>query len=363
MSIKSSELDLGLNFVVGLSGVTLSGPERTLLSKLRPSGIIIFKHNISRNNDDLWIPALVELIADVKSCIARDRIIISVDHEGGLVHRFPEPVTRFCTAAQYQKKSFDVAVAMAKELRALSFNTTYSPVLDIHTCEANPVIGKRAFGTSCQEVVDFSAEYLTGLNQVGIIACGKHFPGHGDTTVDSHFSLPVLDIEKEDLSKRELVPFKAAINSNIPMLMTAHVMYPKLDQLHPATLSKAIIKDILRVELGFDGVVITDDLFMKALTAYSAREITTLCIAAGVDILLCGNPGAGVSALEKALEMKLELEQLCISQKSISEVTIKSHQRINALLLKISEIEKNSFEASCIGCKEHLALRDSLANC
>jgi beta-N-acetylhexosaminidase len=176
-----------------------------------------------------------------------------------------------------------LAEAQARELRALGFTMSFAPVLDVHTRDENPVIGDRAFGTTPDRVVKIAGAWADGLARGGVLSCGKHFPGHGDTTVDSHHALPHVDRAADDLRRIEVAPFRA-LAKRLPALMTAHVVYPALDD-RPATLSHAICTELLREELGFEGVLFSDDLEMKAI-ALSAAEASILAIAAGCDTLL-----------------------------------------------------------------------------
>lgn len=278
---------LGENFIVGLSGTELTSLEKSQLAELRPAGLIIFKHNISKSTD--WQEKLGSLIDQVKDITKRDKLIVSIDHEGGLVHRLPAPTTHFCEARDYACEASKVGTTMGRELRSLGFNLNFAPVLDIHSEEKNPIIGKRAFGTTASEVIKASLEFKRALEKEGVLACGKHFPGHGATTCDSHLELPVLSISKGALMKRELAPFKAFIQDGGKMIMSAHILFPELDKKYPATLSKTILTELLRKELGFSGCIITDDLEMKALSKYTRKEIGTLALNAGADLLLVAN--------------------------------------------------------------------------
>jgi beta-N-acetylhexosaminidase len=160
-----------------------------------------------------------------------------------------------------------VGRAMAWELRALGLNVSFAPVLDVHTNPANPIIGDRAFGTAPDAAVERALAYLRGLeSEPGLRGCGKHFPGHGDTETDSHLTLPVVRRDWPTLEAVELLPFRRAISAGIGMLMTAHVVYPAIDE-RPATLSRKWLHDVLRTQLGYTGLVVSDDLDMKAVTA------------------------------------------------------------------------------------------------
>ncbi|HSQ11404.1 MAG TPA: beta-N-acetylhexosaminidase, partial [Candidatus Deferrimicrobium sp.] len=217
---------------------------------------------------------------------------ISVDQEGGRVARLRRPFTEWPPMMTLGRSgdpelAGDFASALAAELRAAGVNLDYTPVLDIHTNSKNPVIGDRALGTTADVVAAFGAALIRKLHEGGIVACGKHFPGHGDADKDSHFDLPIVRKSMEELQAIELAPFADACRNQIESLMTAHVAYPALDPKLPATLSEAIVTGLLRHQLGYDGVVFSDDLAMRAISdRYSVDEAAALAVRAGVDVLL-----------------------------------------------------------------------------
>ena len=155
--------------------------------------------------------------------------------------------------------------ALATELRAVGITLDYAPVLDIHTNPKNPIIGDRALAEDAEGVARLGTAIIESLQRHGVAACGKHFPGHGDTSVDSHLDLPLVEHPPDRIRRVELVPFRAAIKTGVAFIMTAHVLVPSLDEERPATLSRAIVQGMLRDELGFQGVILSDDLEMKAI--------------------------------------------------------------------------------------------------
>ena len=179
--------------------------------------------------------------------------------------------------------------ALAAELSAVGITLDYAPVLDIHTNAKNPVIGDRALAEDAETVGRLGAAIIRGLQDNGIAACGKHFPGHGDTSADSHFELPVVEHPPDRIRRVEFVPFREAIKSNVAFIMTAHVLVPSLDEQKPATLSRTIVHGLLRDELGYEGVILSDDLEMRALAAtYTVPDAAVEAIAAGCDgVLVC----------------------------------------------------------------------------
>ena len=179
--------------------------------------------------------------------------------------------------------------ALARELKAAGITLDYAPVLDIHTNPKNPVIGDRALAEKADEVARLGAAIVRALQSEGVAACGKHFPGHGDTSTDSHLELPLVEHPPDRLRAVEFEPFRAAIREQVAFIMTAHVLVPALDELRPASLSPRIVRDLLRDELGFQGVILSDDLEMKAISARTTVPMAAVeAIAAGCDaVLVC----------------------------------------------------------------------------
>jgi beta-N-acetylhexosaminidase len=315
----------GKHIITGLSSTALSKEERRLLSELQPLGVIIFKQNIVADND--WQSSLRDLISDVKQAIGREDVIVSVDHEGGLVNRLPEPSVCFPAAFSWGESAHDVGAAMGEQLSAFGINLNFAPVLDVWCEEQNTVIGKRAFAKTPTSIASSARAFLEGMHTHGVLGCGKHFPGHGATIADSHVELPVLDISLEELKAREAIPFKEMVQADIEMIMTAHVLYPQIDSANPATFSSKILKGFLREELGFKGVIISDDLEMKAITKFSVKERAEKCIAAGVDVLLMGNP-----AEKNPVTRAMQLAEGVLSSGISKEESEASKARINTLL-------------------------------
>jgi beta-N-acetylhexosaminidase len=173
----------------------------------------------------------------------------------------------------------------------VGFHQNYAPVLDVDSNPDNPIIGNRSFSRDPNRVARLGAAFIDGLQSAGVAACGKHFPGHGDTSVDSHLELPSLPHDMERLMSVELVPFRAAARAGVASIMTAHVLFEALDSDHPATLSEKVLVPILRNELGFDGVIVSDDLEMMAIADhYGIEEAAVRAIRAGCDqLLICKN--------------------------------------------------------------------------
>jgi beta-N-acetylhexosaminidase len=280
--------EAGDHFLVGLQlEPELTARDRALLRDLRPAGIVLFKPNFRQDVPYVtWLASQRTLLDGVRQAIGRDRFLVAIDHEGGRVIRTPEPITRFAYAAHWADRSADVARAMARELRSIGVNLSFAPVLDVHSNPANPVIGARAFGTTPEAVIAAALPFMRALEAEGVIACGKHFPGHGDTATDSHYELPVIERSVEDLRARELLPFAAAIEAGLSVVMTSHILFPALDAAEPATLSRPIMAELLRREMGFSGVIVTDDIGMRAVSKmFDAPSAPARALNAGVDIL------------------------------------------------------------------------------
>ncbi|HEY7317661.1 MAG TPA: beta-N-acetylhexosaminidase [Candidatus Binatia bacterium] len=276
-------------FVVGVSAQELTVEERRALGQYSFGGFILFSHNCS---DPAQILSLTRALWDTGKSLPP---FIAIDQEGGRVHRLPTPFLHVPPAARQGETgnpglAYKAARATAEELAAVGINLNFAPVLDVASNPNNPVIGDRSFASDPQKVSEFGARWIQGLRDGGIIPCGKHFPGHGDTEKDSHLDLPVVDRGRNELRKVELPPFLAACRNEIESLMTAHVIYRALDPELPATLSHTIVTGLLRGELNYPGVVFSDDMEMKAISEhYGMEEAVLLAVRAGIDVMLFGH--------------------------------------------------------------------------
>jgi beta-N-acetylhexosaminidase len=288
--VTSADLSsAGDHFLVGLRPTpTLHPRDRALLTDLRPAGVILFKSNFEHDQPyERWLETHRRLIADVRAAVARERLFIAIDHEGGRVCRTPPPITRFSYAANWAPQAAAVGHAMGVELASLGINLNFAPVLDIHSNPANPVIGARAFASSSEQVVAAGLAFMSALQAQGVLACGKHFPGHGDTDRDSHHELPLLNQDMTALQRRELRPFRAAIGAGIPMLMTSHLLVPQIDPTDPVTLSRKFNQELLREECGFQGVIVSDDIGMHAVSKLFDDPLAAVrLLRAGADLLM-----------------------------------------------------------------------------
>lgn len=234
------------------------------------------------------------LQAEASSSAASVPLFIAVDYEGGSVYApttlglLELPTNMMLGAASDENNTAILFYLAGKELRRAGINMTFGPVLDVNTNPKNPIIGIRSLGSDPQAAARLGSAILNGLKASGVIAVGKHFPGHGAAEKDSHKTLPEISISTSELAATHLVPFKAAIRQRVPGIMTAHIRYPALDS-RPATLSKAVLTGLLREELGYTGLIITDSLDMRAVTSLSSiRKGAAASLKAGADVLLIG---------------------------------------------------------------------------
>jgi beta-N-acetylhexosaminidase len=259
----------------------------------------LFRRNIAD------VASLMELNRQLLAAFPADQPgLLSVDQEGGRVWRVPAPVLRvppMRELAAHHDLQWTEATAfkLSTQLRALGFNLNMAPVLDVDTNPDNPIIGDRSFGATPELVIAHGRATLRGMEAAGIAGCGKHFPGHGDTEVDSHLGLPRVRHPRSRINAVELAPF-AALAKELPAIMTAHIVFDALDPSRPATLSPIIATDLLRKELGFEGVLLSDDLEMRAISDhYGIDDAAWKSIAAGCDaLLICSRPDLAHVAYE-----------------------------------------------------------------
>jgi beta-N-acetylhexosaminidase len=290
---------LGQLVMTGFQGTKPSKAITRLVANTRVGGVIVFRRNVEH-------PAQVQsLTRSLQRAAPRAPLFIAVDQEGGRVSRLPPPFTQFPAAAVLGRRksvslTYAVGEAMGRELAAVGINMNMAPVLDVNTNATNPIIGDRAFGDSPMVVEEHGLALMVGLQDCRVIACGKHFPGHGATSLDSHLALPEVSASLRQLERIHLRPFEHAIANRLAAVMTAHVRYPALDARAPATLSKKILTDLLRRAMGFDGLVITDALEMKAIADRDdAASAALKAFRAGADVLLfCEDPDAPAEAID-----------------------------------------------------------------
>lgn len=278
--------------MVGFEGTDVDPALRAFCDQGAPCGTILFGRNVVSTTQ------VAALIRDLRALWPRGgpAPLVAVDQEGGPVRRLrppacPEvaalPAAATFAAANDRARSHLAGRVTGAQLAALGFNLNFAPVLDVHTEPRNPIIGERAFGTTPEQVVTHALAWAEGQTREGVLCCGKHFPGHGDTATDSHLTLPRLPHGEERLRAVELVPFRHAAQAAMPALMSAHIVYEALDPILPATLSPEVLPRLLRGDLAFDGVVFSDDLEMAAIAEHHDPEaIAAGGLSAGIDVFL-----------------------------------------------------------------------------
>lgn len=291
-------------FLLGFEGTAPDPALREWFEALRPGGVLLFARNIESP----------EQVADLTAALQRWRgespLLVAVDQEGGRVSRFRPPFTAFPGSGALGRAG-DARLAeragrvLGAELKAVGVTVNLAPVLDLRSGPENPVLGERCLGGDPAAVARLGAALIRGMQEAGVAATAKHFPGHGGTAVDSHEALPVVPGDAAHLARTALAPFRAAVAAGVAAVMTAHVRYPALDPDLPATLSPRILA-LLREELGFGGAAVSDDLLMGAITErWPAEEAAALAFEAGVDFLLLSGDAAvqarAVAAVERAL--------------------------------------------------------------
>lgn len=304
----SPSLLAGQLIVGGYEGEAPSPRFLRALGQGHRGGAILFKRNLP--SLEAAFESCRALLSASSSEVAPP--FLGIDQEGGRVVRLPPPALRL-PPMRTLGRAGDLELAsraariVAAELRSLGFNVNFAPVLDVDTNPANPVIGDRSFGDRPEVVAQFGVAVARGLQESGVLACGKHFPGHGDTHLDSHLALPSLEHPRERLDRVELPPFRAAIEAGIGSLMTAHIVCEALDPGVPSTLSRKIATDLLRGELGFRGVLFSDDLEMKAIAdSYSYEDAAVQAIEAGCDVLLVCRDEDAQDRIFEALARRIE---------------------------------------------------------
>lgn len=281
---------VGQRFVVAFDGIELNPTLRDWLLECRPGGVILFGRNIKSIEQ---VVALTTNLQDLAVQNGLPPFIIAIDEEGGRVSRMSADGSPWIAPSQMAQASAGIdavraaAGVTARRLQRMGINLNFAPVADINNNPHNPVIGSRSYGSDSAIVAEMVAAAIEVYNAAEIGSCVKHFPGHGDTGVDSHFGLPVISHTRERLDAVELIPFRRAFAANVPALMTAHVMFPALEQAVPVTLSRKFLTELLREVLGFGGLVFTDALDMKAIAErYTPAESALATLRAGADVAL-----------------------------------------------------------------------------
>lgn len=303
MNDMTVEEKIGQLVLVGLEGTAIDETSRKLVKDHHVGGFILFKDNIES------VEQSVKLLNDLKEANAANPVPLwlSIDEEGGRVTRFPEEYVKLPSSGKVGSKG-DLALTkrvgglIAQKVAGFGLNMVFAPVLDIHSNPNNPVIGDRSFGTTAETVTKHGIASMKGIQEKGVVPVVKHFPGHGDTSVDSHLGLPVVEHDLKRLHEMELVPFQQAINEGADVVMVAHLLMKSIDPDTPSSYSKPVINDLLREEMGFKGVVITDDMTMGAISGSTdVGEASVKSVVAGSNMVLIGHEYALEEAVIQAL--------------------------------------------------------------
>jgi len=352
--------DIGQLLIGSLPATTITSEIRSLAKEFSLGGLILFARNIEAPEQ------VAELAVDAQSLSSEVPLWVSVDQEGGRVARLRAPFTEWPPMAALGRSGSTelagrFAAALATELTAVGITLDYAPVLDIHTNPSNPVIGDRALADDAESVARLGVAIINGLQSNGVAACGKHFPGHGDTSVDSHLELPVVEHPPDRIRRVECVPFRAAIRAGVAFIMTAHVLVPSMDEDKPATLSPAIAGRLLRDELKFEGVILSDDLEMKAIARSSAvPDAAVEAVAAGCDgLLVCsGNVDIQAATLEALVHA---VEQDRVPYRRLEDALMRLRKAKERFLASPVAPRQASRLRQVLGCDAHQRVVEEMA--
>ena len=361
------EHNIGQLMIIGFDGTTVNAELRQIIADYHIGGVILFARNIK---SPAQVAALTNELQNIDLESGHLGLFIAIDQEGGRVARLTEdkgftefPSAMALTATGNPQNAYRVAAAMAAEMRAVGINVDFAPDLDVNNNPANPVIGIRSFSSDPQKVAEFGLAFARGLQENGVLAFGKHFPGHGDTGIDSHIDLPLVAYDRTRLDQIELAPFRAAIAADFAGIMSAHVTFPVIDPTPglAATLSRPVLTGLLRQELGYQGLIVTDSLEMGALAAkgYPPAVGGPLALAAGADLLLFNRDHvmhreAFANLVQAIRDGKISQEQLDASVQRI----LQTKQRFG--LLNPTPVEVGAADSS-VKTAHHLALSRELA--
>ncbi len=353
---------IGQLFMLDFTGFEPSSGIERLIAEDGIGGVILFDKNITAPRQ---VAQLTNALQRIASAAGRPPLLMGADQEGGPVVRLRAGATHFPSAMAFGAAGSEALVAAsagitARELRAVGIQMNMAPVLDVNNNPANPVIGIRSYGEDPALVTKLGVAAVRAMQASGVLATAKHFPGHGDTTLDSHLTLPIVAHDRVRLERVELAPFQAAIRAGVGAVMTAHVVYPALDPDRPATLSPAILSTLLRDRLGFAGLVVTDSMAMRAVADhFSAGEAAVLAVLAGADILLALGPEEAQREAIEAVRGALEGGRIPAERIAASAARIQEAKRRLSLPAR-AMVPEDAVESE-VGIDEHLRVADHVA--
>lgn len=353
---------IGQHMIIGLAGQSLTSEEKKFIVENNIGGVVLMGRNCVEPKQ------IRDLCAEIQSLrhkmADRAPLFIGIDMEGGRVHRLKPPFTQWPPLKKIgdldaPTAAFHFTQKLGAELMAIGINLDFAPCIDVYTNPKNTVIGDRAISTDPYQVEKMSSALVRGFIKSGVISCVKHFPGHGNTIVDSHEELPVEKSDLKRLHEVELVPFKKALRSRTEMVMTSHILFKNIDPKWPVTFSELFLKKMIREEFKYRGLIITDDLDMKAmLNHYTREQIPVNAFKAGVDMLLyCNDPTSPVIAIEAVTT--------AIAQGQLNKVDLESSKAriLDLKKIKLLQPDPRPLDEAMmvIGCEEHQTLAASIA--
>lgn len=349
---------IGQSLLIGFPGLEPSEDFLRFVREENIGGVILFSENIKSVNQ------MKELTEQLQAA-AETPLLIAIDNEGGRVFRTPAPFTHFPNMRQVAKAAnvhgkqivYELGKALGIELAAVGVNFDMAPVLDVDTNAFNPVIGDRSFSNDAHMVAKLATELIRGMAESGTLSCGKHFPGHGDTNADSHIDFPYLSHTRKRFEQCELVPFKAAIAAGVSAIMTAHVKAPLLDRENIVSTSRRVVFGMLRQQLGFAGLILSDDLNMHGISGLmSVPEAAAKAFAAGHDMLILRRD----LELQKATLARLKQAETAGEFDEIHATA--SAARMQTYKARVAALGQQQPATSVIGCAAHKALFQTIAS-
>ena len=342
------EEKVGQMIISGIEGDSFSSEIENLITKQKVGGIIFLKKNLTNPHRSI---ALINAIKE-QIKLEKYHLFLSVDQEGGRVTRLPglldQPTNLEIGRKNDEVLTFGIGALLAMQVKAFGMNMDYAPVIDVNSNPNNPVIGDRAFGDDVQIVSNLGVETMQGIQSENVVSVIKHFPGHGDTDVDSHMELPVIYKTLEDLKSLELIPFQEAIANGADVVMVAHILMPNIDNRFPSSMSEDIITGILRNQLGFEGVIVTDDMTMDAIEDnYEMGEAAVQAIKAGNDIVLIAHEYNNIQRAIEAIVQAVKDGEITVERinESVDRIIkLKEKYKLNNDLVK--EIDTASLNKS-----------------